>query len=241
MVEHPRPRNWSAIEPAPSESESGSTSDLDAGASVLGLDALVDFKWEISVGDQILSFDEFQALVAEARRGPVLRRVHDQWVELDPEVLADAAARLAAAREGQGTILEAMRMAWEGEEGGIPLTGIEASGWVSELLDSGSANYTQVEQPDSLQGELRPYQQRGLSWLAFLDRFGLGSCLADDMGLGKTVQLLALLLHERKGGATWTDALGRSNVRGLQLEAGSRAVRSRSARFNSPWPGAHQW
>ena len=124
---------------APSESESGSTSDLDAGASVLGLDALVDFKWEISVGDQILSFDEFQALVAEARRGPVLRRVHDQWVELDPEVLADAAARLAAAREGQGTILEAMRMAWEGEEGGIPLTGIEASGWVSELLDSGSA------------------------------------------------------------------------------------------------------
>ena len=186
---------------APSESESGSTSDLDAGASVLGLDALVDFKWEISVGDQILSFDEFQALVAEARRGPVLRRVHDQWVELDPEVLADAAARLAAAREGQGTILEAMRMAWEGEEGGIPLTGIEASGWVSELLDSGSANYTQVDQPESLQGELRPYQQRGLSWLAFLDRFGLGSCLADDMGLGKTVQLLALLLHERKGGA----------------------------------------
>ncbi|MAV55332.1 MAG: ATP-dependent helicase [Phycisphaerae bacterium] len=186
---------------APSESESGSTSDLDAGASVLGLDALVDFKWEISVGDQILSFDEFQALLAEARRGPVLRRVHDQWVELDPEMLADAAARLAAAREGQGTILEAMRMAWEGEEGGIPLTGIEASGWISELLDSGSSNYTQVEQPESLQGELRPYQQRGLSWLAFLDRFGLGSCLADDMGLGKTVQLLALLLHERKGGA----------------------------------------
>ena len=42
---------------------------------------------------------------------------------------------------------------------------------------------------------LRPYQRRGFSWLAFLDRLGLGACLADDMGLGKTVQLLALLLH----------------------------------------------
>ena len=227
---------------APSESESGSTSDLDAGASVLGLDALVDFKWEISVGDQILSFDEFQALVAEARRGPVLRRVHDQWVELDPEVLADAAARLAAAREGQGTILEAMRMAWEGEEGGIPLTGIEASGWVSELLDSGSANYTQVEQPDSLQGELRPYQQRGLSWLAFLDRFGLGSCLADDMGLGKTVQLLALLLHERKGGAQPGPTLlvvPTSVVSNWKREAERFAPDLRV--LDSPWPGAHQW
>ncbi len=42
-------------------------------------------------------------------------------------------------------------------------------------------------------GALRPYQQEGLGWLAFLRRFGLGGCLADDMGLGKTVQVLALL------------------------------------------------
>ena len=48
--------------------------------------------------------------------------------------------------------------------------------------------------PAAFAGELRPYQERGLSWLAFLSRLGLGACLADDMGLGKTVQLLALLL-----------------------------------------------
>jgi SNF2 family DNA or RNA helicase len=34
----------------------------------------------------------------------------------------------------------------------------------------------------------------------FLDRLGLGACLADDMGLGKTIQLLALELHARAGG-----------------------------------------
>jgi SNF2 family DNA or RNA helicase len=46
--------------------------------------------------------------------------------------------------------------------------------------------------PDDFQAALRPYQERGLSWLAFLSSLGLGACLADDMGLGKTVQLLAL-------------------------------------------------
>ena len=47
--------------------------------------------------------------------------------------------------------------------------------------------------PDSFQGELRAYQQRGLAWLQFLRQTRLGGILADDMGLGKTVQLLALL------------------------------------------------
>lgn len=40
-------------------------------------------------------------------------------------------------------------------------------------------------------GELRPYQQRGVDWLAFCRQAGLGCVLADDMGLGKTVQALA--------------------------------------------------
>lgn len=54
--------------------------------------------------------------------------------------------------------------------------------------------------PQSFCGTLRPYQQEGLGWLHFLDRFGFGGCLADDMGLGKTVQVLALLA-ERRGSA----------------------------------------
>jgi len=45
----------------------------------------------------------------------------------------------------------------------------------------------------TFQGELRPYQLEGHSWLHFLRDFGLGGCLADDMGLGKTVQVLAML------------------------------------------------
>ena len=45
--------------------------------------------------------------------------------------------------------------------------------------------------PGGFVGELRPYQQSGLDWLAFLRQAGFGAVLADDMGLGKTVQALA--------------------------------------------------
>lgn len=44
-----------------------------------------------------------------------------------------------------------------------------------------------------LQCELRPYQQEGIAWLAFLRRTGLHGCLADDMGLGKTLQATAII------------------------------------------------
>ena len=52
-------------------------------------------------------------------------------------------------------------------------------------------------EPPGFVGELRPYQRRGVGWLAYLRRLGLGACLADDMGLGKTIQAIALLLHMR--------------------------------------------
>ncbi|MET0967252.1 MAG: DEAD/DEAH box helicase, partial [Nakamurella sp.] len=51
--------------------------------------------------------------------------------------------------------------------------------------------------PPALQAVLRPYQQTGFNWLAFLYDHGLGGILADDMGLGKTVQTLALICHAR--------------------------------------------
>lgn len=49
--------------------------------------------------------------------------------------------------------------------------------------------------PRGLDAELRPYQDEGFRWLAFLWRHRLGGVLADDMGLGKTLQCLALVQH----------------------------------------------
>jgi superfamily II DNA or RNA helicase len=44
--------------------------------------------------------------------------------------------------------------------------------------------------PEDLKATLRPYQQHGVDWLAYLRGVGLGALLADDMGLGKTIQAM---------------------------------------------------
>ena len=53
----------------------------------------------------------------------------------------------------------------------------------------------ELSPPPDLQASMRPYQQRGFEWLAFLYHHRFGACLADDMGLGKTLQSLAFLAH----------------------------------------------
>lgn len=55
-----------------------------------------------------------------------------------------------------------------------------------------------VKPAKTLQAELRPYQQQGLSWLQFLREYGLNGILADDMGLGKTLQTLSHLQLEKQ-------------------------------------------
>ncbi|UPQ97309.1 SNF2 superfamily protein [Chloropicon primus] len=47
--------------------------------------------------------------------------------------------------------------------------------------------------PFSMGCKLRSYQQEGLNWLHFLQRFGMNGILADDMGLGKTLQTLLIM------------------------------------------------
>lgn len=47
--------------------------------------------------------------------------------------------------------------------------------------------------PQGLKAKLRPYQQKGFTWLMHLYEQRFGGCLADDMGLGKTLQTLTLL------------------------------------------------
>ena len=55
------------------------------------------------------------------------------------------------------------------------------------------AGLEETEPPPLATGELRPYQRRGLDFLAFLAHLGFGGMLADDMGLGKTLQVIAHL------------------------------------------------
>jgi len=176
------------------ESEGGGASTVR-----MGLSTIVQYRWQIAIGDQPLTLEEFQRL-SEAR-SPLVQ-VRGNWVELRPEDMDAAKKFLRDNEDGEMTLLAAIHAAHGSTpvKTGLPVFGLDATGWVKDLLaaSSGDQNMPVVKPPRDFRGELRPYQITGLSWLAFLDQFGLGACLADDMGLGKTIQLIALLQHERE-------------------------------------------
>lgn len=89
----------------------------------------------------------------------------------------------------------------EVSEVGLPVLDMEGEGWVQSLLEklSDDTRLSLIKPPANFRGQLRPYQLKGVSWLAFLSQFGLRACLADDMGLGKMPELIAFLLHDRAG------------------------------------------
>ncbi|MEV0156138.1 DEAD/DEAH box helicase [Micromonospora sp. NPDC050686] len=160
-------------------------------AGGLGLDALVDYRWEVALGDQPLSAAELESLAAA--KAPLIR-VRGRWVELDPKRLA-AGLRLIRSG-GELTVADLLRLglAEADRSDELPVLEVTADGALGELL-AGQVERRLIpaDPPAGFRGTLRPYQRRGLAWLAFLQSLGLGGILADDMGLGKTVQLLALL------------------------------------------------
>ncbi|MBI2930476.1 MAG: DEAD/DEAH box helicase [Planctomycetes bacterium] len=158
--------------------------------SLFGLDSVVAFDWQAAIGNVTLTREEFERLAG--MKQPLVR-VRGRWVELRRE---DIDRTLEALRNGQMRLGDALRLA-AAPDSGLPVLQIEARGWVADLLD---ARFEEIPAPPALKAELRPYQRRGLAWLSFMQRAGLGACLADDMGLGKTVQMLAALLAADRHG-----------------------------------------
>ncbi len=179
-------------------SERGAPGVAGQGASSLGLGTLVKYRWEIAIGDTSLSLTEFEQLT---KRNSPLVKINGRWVEIRPEDVHAAVKFIRDNPGGDVSIGEALRMAYASDAAamGLPVVGLEATGWIKGLLsgDAQAESLQMLATPGTFLGTLRPYQIRGVSWLAFLEKFGLGACLADDMGLGKTIQLLGLLAHER--------------------------------------------
>ena len=162
-----------------------------------GRDQLVDFSWDLAVDDDTLTEEEVEALTAS--KAPLVR-LRGQWVAVDQEQLRLGLDFLAEEAQGRMSAAELLALASahpDDHDTPLEVVGVEADGWLGTLLDDSALQLEPVTPPDSLRADLRPYQARGLSWLHFLSRAGLGACLADDMGLGKTLQLLSLEVTER--------------------------------------------
>ncbi|MGC4952934.1 DEAD/DEAH box helicase [Actinomadura citrea] len=176
-----------------------------AAPSGFDLKSMVDFRWDLAIGDASVDEAELEEL---ARLKTPLVRLRGQWVELDEHQLEAALDFLRHPRRGRMTAAEAIRAIVHAGDDALPLTEVDATGPLGDLL-SGEADrrLTPLRTPEDLDAELRPYQERGLAWLAFMNDLGLGALLADDMGLGKTISVLSLLVHERKDGSTASPTL----------------------------------
>ena len=164
------------------------------GGSGISLESIVDFQWEIALGDEKLTLRELTAL---ARMKAPLVKLRGQWIEADGDRIRAAIEFLKKHSSNTSTAREIVQMALgsNASAGPLEISGVSATGWVADLLAQleGQSPFEELPQPEGLRGTLRPYQIRGYSWLHFLKRWGLGACLADDMGLGKTIQTLALI------------------------------------------------
>ncbi|QLY32099.1 DEAD/DEAH box helicase [Nocardia huaxiensis] len=170
--------------------------------TAVGLKGLVSFRWELALGDVVLTPAEMSRLVQSKSD---LVQLRGEWVQADHRMLAAAADYVSGRTDNTETTIGGLFAELAASPViGVPLDEVSATGWAAQLF-AGERDAEPVPTPIGLKAELRPYQQRGLSWLATMSRLGCGAILADDMGLGKTVQVLALLVHEREIFAGATD------------------------------------
>jgi len=168
------------------------------------------------IGGEKISFAEAQRILDHYDG---LALIKGKWTVVDRESLRKNLELFGQAMQLSGklkiTLAEAVRLLlgmqhlslegkdqWAGD--------IVCGDWLARVLDNlrSPASMETVKPPQGLSARLRPYQQAGLNWLAFLRELGFGACLADDMGLGKTVQVLALLQScKERGGKEYGPSL----------------------------------
>ena len=184
----------------------------EAKGNLLGKDSLLDFQIGITLEGEPLSESEFNSILQSASGLTLLK---GKWVEVDKAKLQQVLEQWQKVQSATGPaglpLLEGLRLLSgfqpgetdEVEAGAARAewSSVRAGGHLKKLLD-------EMQQPEAsaesdpgpeLQAQLRPYQRQGAHWLWFMNKLGLGACLADDMGLGKTIQVISLLLVLKRG------------------------------------------
>jgi len=185
---------------------------------------LLDFDWEIAVGDENISAEEFLKLAEQADGLLKYKSQYVQVTEQDLQAIRDriegkaVTTTVSASTDGEnangtetinpeGEILQEegpqeitqaklVQACFTGECDNIP---VEMAGEFKQQFDAWRAE-TEVPLPENLNATLRPYQMRGYSWMYKNLEIGFGCILADDMGLGKTLQVITFLLKMKQEG-----------------------------------------
>jgi len=153
--------------------------------SFLRLNELLDFEWQVAIGDQVMGEAEFRKLLGNAEG---LIRFKSNYIYVGRDELEKLHKHFSSSNELSS--FQLLRTALSGEYHG---SAVCLTDEVEELIRQLNS-VDEVAVPLDLKANLRPYQLRGFSWMYRNAQIGLGSVIADDMGLGKTIQVLATLL-----------------------------------------------
>ncbi len=159
--------------------------------SFLSLDQMLQFNWQVALGDTMVSPQEFEQLLKKSGQ---LLKYKNQFVVLDPKEIALFLKRV----NKKSTLTPAHKLQIflsEEFEGARVDIDPKLRDKIKKLMAPQA-----IELPGNLNAQLRPYQQRGFEWLYANIRLGFGSIIADDMGLGKTLQVICLLLKLQEEG-----------------------------------------
>lgn len=161
------------------------------GKSFIRLDQLLDFDWQVSIGDTVMDEAEFKQLL---NKSDGLIKYKSHYIYVDKEELAKLYKHFSSNQKLSP--FELLRAALSGEYLGakISLTD-EVKVLIKELSE-----FKEIPLPKGIKAELRPYQLRGYSWMYRNAQIGFGSVIADDMGLGKTIQVITTLLKYKEDG-----------------------------------------
>ncbi|WP_249145385.1 DEAD/DEAH box helicase [Gordonia sp. SCSIO 19800] len=177
-----------------------------APAAMVGLREIREFEWRLALGDtpDAITLTDADLDELSGQKGDLVR-VRGVWMRAEGAALTRAATfvatqRALAAAEPPSDFGELFNLVTgESDRLPVPVSRVEGLSWLDDVADTGVLRPESVAPPTGLTATLRPYQQRGLDWLAHLATLGVGGVLADDMGLGKTLQVIALECHERSG------------------------------------------
>ena len=161
------------------------------GKTFLRLDQLLDFDWQVAIGDTVMSEEEFNKLL---KKSDGLIKYKSRYIYVNKEELEKLHKHFSST--DQLSPLQLLRTVLGGDYFGakVSLTD-EVRHMIKEITD-----VKEIPLPKGINATLRPYQQRGYSWMLRNARIGFGSVIADDMGLGKTLQVIATLLKYKEDG-----------------------------------------
>ena len=160
--------------------------------SFLNLGQLITFNWKVAIGDQQIDIHDFKKMLKESRG---IVRMLDQYVILNEQEMASFIKKL----EHLPDHLNSLELIQAGLGGTIMDADVNYDEHIQNIFKKFS-EYKPVTIPHNLKATLRPYQERGVSWLVQNMTMGFGCILADDMGLGKTIQVIASILHFKNAG-----------------------------------------